>query len=197
MARIALFGATGMIGSRILAEARTRGHEVSAISKDAANVLRAAGVARVAQGQDVVISAFGPGGGSPELLVDAANALVEGVRGSGARLLVVGGAGSLLVAPGKQLVDTPNFPDAWKGIAKAHTEALEIFRAAKDVNWTVLAPSALIEPGTRTGHYRTAIDQLITDAHGNSRISAEDYAVAMLDEIEHPKFERRRFTAGY
>jgi uncharacterized protein len=210
--KIALFGAGGMIGSRIAQEALARGHEVTAVSRDPArlalkhakfhavqgDVLDPASITAAVLGQGAVISAFGPGHhGEPQDIVRAAKALVAGVRPAGVkRLLVVGGAGGLEVKPGLQLVDTPEFPAAWKPVALAHRDALAVYRGA-DLDWTYLAPAALIQPGTRTGSYRTAADTLLTDAKGESRISAEDYAVAMLDELEHPKHLRARFTAAY
>jgi uncharacterized protein len=98
-----------------------------------------------------------------------------------------------------ELVDTPDFPAAWKAVALAHREALDVYRKAgfAEFDWTVVSPPAMIEPGTRTGKYRTALNQLIVDAQGNSRISAEDFAVAVVDEIENPKFDGKRFTVGY
>lgn len=93
-------------------------------------------------------------------------------------------------------MDTPDFPPAWKPVALAHGEALEVYRAC-DLDWTCLSPTAIIAPGERTGHYRTDIDYLCTDANGESRISADDFAVAMLDELEHPAHIRERFTVTY
>lgn len=146
----------------------------------------------------MVISAYGPKKGEEETLVQATRSLINGVKRSGVRrLLAVGGAGGLEVAPGVKLVETPEFPDFIKPIALAHQEALEIYLEEEDLNWTNLSPAALIEPGTRTGKYRTGTDQLVTDEQGNSRISAEDYAVAMLDEAENPRFTRKRFTVAY
>ncbi len=197
MSKIILFGGTGMIGSRILQEAQSRGHEVTAVGRDSVNILRSSDVARVAVGQDVVISAFGPGGGNPDLLVDAAHSLLEGLQGSPARLIAVGGAGSLEVAPGLLLIDTPNFPAEWKELARSHAEALEVFRKSSGVKWTVAAPSALIEPGERTGKFRTDTEKLLVDEKGNSRISAEDFAVSVLDEVEQARFIGQRFTTGY
>jgi putative NADH-flavin reductase len=211
--KIALFGATGMIGERIAKEALARGHQVTAIVRDPArlavadNHLRVVGgdvsdagsVAAAVVGHDVVVSAVGPsaGNGDPQMLLTAAHALVEGLGRAGVkRLLVVGGAGSLDIAPGVRLVDTPNFPAAWKPLALAHADALDVYRAA-DLDWTFFSPAALIAPGERTGEYRTGTDQLLADAEGNSFISAEDYAVALLAEIEQPQFIRRRFTAAY
>ncbi len=157
-------------------------------------------MADAAVDHDVVVSAYGPRAGDPSLVVKAAHALVEGLtRVEPIRLIDVNGAGSLEVAPGAQLVDAPNFPAEWKGIALAHRDALDVFRKAgfAGFDWTVVSPPALIQPGTKTGHYRTATEQLIKDAKGDSAISAEDFAVAILDEIEKPKFKQQRFTVGY
>lgn len=209
--KIALIGATGTIGQRILQEALTRGHEVTAIVRDPArlsqqhpslkavtgDILNPESVATATAGHDLVISAYGPKHGQEQILVDAAHALVEGLRRAGVnRLTVVGGAGSLEVAPGVQLVDIPEFPAAYKPVALAHREAFAVYREA-DLDWTYLSPAAMIEPGVRTGGYRTGTDQLVANAQGESRISAEDYAVALLDEAENPRFIRRRFTVAY
>lgn len=113
------------------------------------------------------------------------------------RLLVVGGAGSLEVAPGVQLVDTPEFPAQWKGTAEGARDVLHLLRQEDTLNWTMLSPSAMIAPGERTGSFRLGTDQLLVDAKGESRISVEDYAVAMIDELEKPAHARRRFTVGY
>jgi putative NADH-flavin reductase len=210
--KIALFGATGTIGRRIAQEALARGHELTAIVRDPArldvshecltavkgDVLDAASVAAAVKGHDAVISAYGPGGSAPpRTLVDAAPSLIEGLgRAAVRRLVVVGGAGSLEVAPGVQLVDTPGFPAAWKPAALAHRDALAVYRTA-DLDWTYVSPAALIAPGERTGRFRIGTDRLVIDDKGESRISAEDYAVALLDEVERPQFIRRRMTVGY
>ncbi|MNT74816.1 hypothetical protein D3C72_2136640 [compost metagenome] len=122
---------------------------------------------------------------------------MEGVkRGGAGRLIIVGGAGSLEVAPGVALMDTPAFPEEWLPIARAHAEAYEIFRAS-DIDWTYLSPAAVIEPGERTGNFRIGTNQLVTDELDNSRISVEDYAVALLDEVDEGHFVRGRFTVAY
>ncbi|MFC4075878.1 NAD(P)-dependent oxidoreductase [Salinithrix halophila] len=209
--KIALIGATGTIGQRILLEALSRGHQVTVIARDPARVQEAKNVqvaigdvfkpesiARAAAGHDAVISAYGPKHGEESSLLTATESLIEGVKQSGVRrFLTVGGAGSLEVAPGVHLVDTPEFPDAWKPIALAHRDALELYRQETELDWTYLSPAALIEPGERTGQFRTGTDQLITDKNGDSRISAEDFAVALLDELENPRFIRQRFTVAY
>ncbi|APA85158.1 NAD(P)-dependent oxidoreductase [Paraburkholderia sprentiae WSM5005] len=210
--KIALFGATGMIGSRIAAEAAGRGHQVTALVRDPARVpagvanlhasqadlLDAASVGAAVRGQDVVASAYAPPQDDLATLAQATRALVDGVRAAGLkRVVVVGGAGSLEVAPGKQLVDTDSFPDAYKGIALAHRDALDYYRGVTDLDWTFFAPAALIAPGERTGKFRTGVNTLIVDAEGNSRISAEDYAIAFVDELEQGRFIRQLATLAY
>jgi hypothetical protein len=210
--KIALFGANGTIGARILNEALTRGHAVTALLRDPsklktehsglstqkADVLDSGQVAQSVAGHEVIISALGPGAlEASTFLMDSAKALVEGARKAGVkRLLVVGGAGSLEVAPGLRLVDSPQFPAAWKTVALAHCDLLDYLRTT-GLDWTSLSPAALIEPGQRTGIFRTGLDQFLADGQGNSRISAEDYAVAMLDEAERPAHPRKRFTVAY
>jgi hypothetical protein len=131
------------------------------------------------------------------LVLDAARSLIDGLaRARVGRLVVVGGAGSLEVAPGVQLVDTPEFPAAWKEGSLAQREALAVYRAAA-LDWTYISPAALISPGKRTGQYRTGTDRLVTDEKGESLISIEDYAVAFVDEIENGRFVRRRMTVAY
>ena len=214
MKSIVLFGATGMIGQRILTEALARGHKISAMVRETSrtgehranlsyrtgDIFNADDIAAAAVDHDVVVSAYGPGTCDAGLIVKAAHSLIEGLtRVEPIRLIAVSGAGSLEVKPGVQLVDTPDFPAAWKPAALAHREAIDVYRKAgfAEFDWTAVCPAAVIEPGTRTGHYRTATDQLIVDAQGNSRISAEDFAVAIVDEIENPKFDGKRFTVGY
>ncbi|EDZ97334.1 NAD-dependent epimerase/dehydratase [Burkholderia sp. H160] len=210
--KIALFGATGMIGSRIAAEAARRGHQVTALVRDPARVpagvanlqaakadlLDAASVGAAVRGQDVVASAYAPPQGDLAALTQATRALVEGARAAGlTRVVVVGGAGSLEVAPGKQLVDTDSFPDAYKAIALAHRDAFDYYRGVADLDWTLFAPAAVIAPGERTGKFRTGTNTLIADADGNSRISAEDYAIAFVDELEQGRFIRQIATVAY
>lgn len=207
---IALIGATGTIGQRILKEALDRGHQVTAIVRTPAKVtvshpnltvvtgdiFKADGLASLVKGHDILVSAYGPPG-DPGALADLTRTLIEAVKISGIdRLLAVGGAGSLEVAPGVQIVDTPGFPEAWKPIALAHRNALGILRES-DINWTSFSPAGVIEPGERTGKFRLGTEQLVTDENGNSKISAEDYAIALLDEVENPQHIRARFTAAY
>ncbi|CAN0619676.1 NAD(P)-bd_dom domain-containing protein [Burkholderia multivorans] len=206
---IALFGATGMIGSRIAAEAARRGHRVTALSRragasgdgitaKAADLFDAGSIAAVLPGHDVVASAYGPKDDDAAQVVAAARSLVAGARQAGLkRVVVVGGAGSLEVAPGKQLVDTEGFPAAYKTIALAHRDAFDYLRTVDDLDWTFFAPAALIAPGERTGAFRTGTGTLIADANGDSRISAEDYAVAFVDALEQNRFVREIATVAY
>jgi uncharacterized protein len=213
MKKIMLIGSNGMIGQRILAEALNRGHHVTALVRDTSgtgehrkdldyhtgDLFKPDSVAVAAVGHDVVVSAYGPGKGDPNLVVKAAHSLIEALtRVEPIRLIAVSGAGSLEVKPGLQLVDAPDFPAEWKAIALAHREALDVFRKAgmAEFDWTAVSPAALIEPGTRTGHYRTGTDQLLVDDKGKSYISAEDFAVAVVDEIENPRFRGQRFTVA-
>ncbi|KOG85544.1 NAD(P)-dependent oxidoreductase [Streptomyces varsoviensis] len=215
MAKIALFGANGTIGSRVLREALNRGHQVTAVVRDPAkitdtherltvatgDVLDPASVADVAAGQDVVISAVGGGDGPGHLatIEPAAKALVAGVRTLGdaaPRLITVGGAGSLRTPDGKQVWDAEGLPEFLLQIMHAHGDALDFYRTVEDVRWTNVSPAATIEPGERTGTYRTALDDLVVDESGNSRISAEDYAVALIDEVEKPQHTGERFTVA-
>lgn len=212
--KIALIGATGYVGSALLKEALQRGHEVTAIVRHPEK-LRAHGklrpmegdiynddeVARLVAGHDAVISAFNPGWGNPDIYnqqVRGTEAIISGVKKAGIkRLLFVGGAGSLEVKPGVQSVDLPQFPAEYKQGALATREALNLLRHESSLEWSFLSPSADLSPGTRTGTFRLGTDQLLRDANGESRISVEDYAMAMIDEVEKPRHVRQRFTVGY
>jgi putative NADH-flavin reductase len=212
---VVLFGATGTLGSRILNELLARGHNVTAVVRDpsklephenvtetAGDIFDAAGVAEAAIGAQVVVSAYGPPPDKPELLLDAVRALIAGVEVSAGdvsgakRLIVVGGAGSLDVAPGVRLVDTPDFPPEWKAIAIAHADALDLLRPSK-LDWTYVSPAAYIHPGERTGKYRVGKDRLLVNEKGQSEISAEDFAIAIADEVENPRHLLERFTAAW
>jgi hypothetical protein len=211
---IALIGATGFVGAAILQEALNRGHEVTAIVRNPEQLqahpkLRAQKgdvynddeLARLLAGHDAVISAFNPGWSNPDLYnqqVRGTKAIISGVKKAGIkRLLFVGGAGSLEVRPGIQSVDLPAFPAEYKQGALATREALTMLRQETSLEWSFLSPSADLFPGRRTGEFRLGTDQLLKDANGESRISVQDYAMAMIDELEKPKHIRRRFTVGY
>lgn len=191
--KIALFGATGMVGSRIAAEAADRGHEVTALSRSTgADMADAAAVRDAAATHDVVVSATGPSrtGEPHEPWLASVSTLIE--NAADARVLFVGGAGSLLTPDGTRLLDTDGFPEAYKAEATSGAAALDLFRAAPEsLDWTFVSPAPVIAPGERTGSYTTSLDTPAGDF-----ISAEDYAVALVDEIEQPQHRRRRFTAA-
>jgi putative NADH-flavin reductase len=212
--KIALIGATGFIGSALLQEALSRGHQVTAIQRHPENlpqhpnivprrgdVRNEAETTALVAGHDAVISAYSPGRDVSDLYqehIAGYRAIIDAVKEAGVkRLLVVGGAGSLEVAPGVQLVETPEFPEQWKPGSLATREVLYLLRDEPELEWSFLCPSATIAPGERTGQFRLGTDQLLTGADGESRISLEDYAVAMVDELENPKHISQRFTVGY
>ena len=208
--KVVLFGASGMIGSRVLNELVRRGHTVTAVVRHPEKVQPANGVkvvqgditshadvAEAAQGADAAISAYSPPRTNPETIVDATRSLLSGLADVGVtRVIVVGGAGSLEVAPGVQLVDTPSFPPVWMAIALAHRDVLPVLKES-DLDWTCFSPAALIEPGERTGKFRLGGTRLLANDRGESAISAEDYAVALVDELENPRHIRQQFTAAY
>jgi len=208
--KVALYGSTGKAGSRILMELVSRGHRVTAIARNPAKLqgitgistkqddLSDAGKVAVAiHGADAVISAYGPPQDNTEEIVDVTQRLVEAVKQAGRpRLLVVGGAGGLNVAPGVSLLDSGYLPDAYKPIAKSHVRALNVLRAS-DIDWTYLAPAAYFEPGDRTGKFRLGKDELIANEKQESRISMEDYAIALVNELEKPEHRQQRFSVGY
>ncbi len=202
--KIAVIGASGNAGSRITAELARRGHSVTAIARNPEKIARQAnvtptkgdvmdqaGLARLLTGHEVAISAVHFLASDPVKLIGAAKESKVG------RYLVVGGAGSLEVAPGVRLVTTPGFPVAYKAEAEKGAAFLDLLRAEKELSWTFLSPSALFVAGERTGKFRLGTDQLLTAADGKSTISFEDFAVALADEIERPAHIRQRFTVGY
>jgi len=202
--KIAVIGASGNAGSRITAELARRGHSVTAIARHpekiaaranvtptGGDVMDQAGLARLLAGHDAAISSVHFLASDPAKLIGAAKESKVG------RYLVVGGAGSLEVAPGVRLVTTPGFPVAYKAEAEKGAAFLDLLRAETELNWTFLSPSALFTAGERTGKFRLGNDQLLTSADGKSSISFEDFAVALADEIERPAHIRQRFTVGY
>lgn len=215
--KIVIIGATGNIGQRIAREALRRGHEVVGVVRDPSAVqppdprvrlvkgdaTEADDVAKVVKGADAVVSAISPrpnsrGLPAPSLSANA-RALIMGLRAAAVkRVLYVGGASSLEVAPGKALADQPDFPEIYKAESREGRDALAVWRnEAKGLDWTYLSPAAEIGPGERTGNYRTTGDQLLVDASGKSFITFEDYAVAVLDELERPQHIGRRFGVAY
>jgi putative NADH-flavin reductase len=215
--RIVIFGATGNVGQRVAKEALRRGHEVVGVVRDPAAVqppdprvrlvrgdaTNADSVAEAVKGADAVVSAISPRPNARGLpapkLVDNARAVIAGLRSAGVRrVLYVGGASTLEIAPGKQLLDEPAFPDLYKAEALDGREALKVWRTeATGLDWTFLSPAMEIGPGERTGTYRTTGEQMLFDAQGKSFISFEDYAVAVLDELEHPTHVGQRFGVAY
>ncbi|KAA0993211.1 NAD(P)-dependent oxidoreductase [Dyadobacter aurulentus] len=216
--KIALIGATGFVGSHILQELTARNHEVVAIVRNisriptdnnlviplSVNVLESSEVAAAVTGTDAVISAYNPGWTNPNIyteFLDGSRSIQEGVKASGVtRLLVIGGAGSLEIKPGVQLIDTPKFPEAFKPGASAAREYLEIIKQETELDWTYLSPAIEMNPGTsgtRTGHYRTDLNKPVFNEAGHSTISVEDLAVAIVDEIEQSNHIKERFTVGY
>lgn len=212
--KITVFGAAGDVGSRIVSEALIRGHEVSAVvrntsqfSKLPQGVKPFAGdagiiedVVQLTAGQDLVISAVRPPKGSEEMLVPITQSILNGVTQSDVRLLIVGGAASLKIPDqGETTVLTaPNFlPEEVINIARACFAQHQLCNAEQNANWVYVSPPAMLIPGTRTGKYRLGSDELVFDKNGQSKISMEDFAVALLDEAEHPKHHRSRFTAAY
>ena len=202
--KIAVIGASGNAGSRITAELAGRGHSVTAIARHPekiaaqahvtptkGDVMDQAGLVRLVTGHDAIISSVHFLASDPVRLIAAAKESKVG------RYLVVGGAGSLEVAPGVRLVTTPGFPVAYKAEAEAGGAFLDLLRVERELNWTFLSPSALFVAGERTGKFRLGIDQLLTAPDGKSSISFEDFAVALADEIERPAHIRQRFTIGY
>jgi uncharacterized protein len=202
--KIAVIGASGNAGSRITSELAARGHAVTAIAHNPEKVARLphvfptrgdamdeAGLARLLRGHDAAVSSIHFLDSDPARLVGAAKASGVG------RYLVVGGAGSLDVAPGIRLVTTPAFPAQYKAEAERGAAFLDLLRRETALNWTFLSPSALFIAGQRTGRFRLGTEQLLTGADGKSWISFEDFAVALADEIERPAHIRQRFTVGY
>lgn len=196
--KIVVFGPTGMVGSAIVTELTQRGHDVTGASRaSGTNITDPAAVAAAVAGADAVVSAVSARG-VDYTLADTARSLLDGMRRSQrTRLVVVGGAGSLEVAPGTRLIDTPEFPEEYKAEAAQGAEALEVFRGVDDLDWTYVSPAAFIHPGERTGHYRLGGDQLLADESGNSEISAEDYAIAIADLVEQGGHARERVSAAW
>lgn len=204
MSKIAIIGATGRAGSQLLEEALRRGHSVTAIARDTSKIGQRAGVVTrnvdaldadalqtAVAGHDVVISAA-------HFASLPASAVVGPVKKAGVkRLLVVGGAGSLLLPDGTRVIDSAGFPEAYKAEASAGAVFLENLRQEKDLDWTFLSPSAEFVEGERTGTFRVGKDDLLVSREGRSWITFADYAIALIDEVETPTHSRQRFTVGY
>jgi putative NADH-flavin reductase len=212
--KVALIGASGFVGSAILDEAVSRGYQVTAIARNTDKVKKDAGVTAVSAdvnnvealaaaltGHDAVISSFNPGWADANLhdnFIKGSEAIQEAARKSGVkRLLVIGGAGSLEVAPGLQLVDTPEFPAEWKTGANAAREYLNILRKEEELDWTFLSPAINLHPGQRTGVFRLGTDNPVFDENGKNEITVADLAVSALNELENNQYIKARFTLGY
>ncbi|MGH8803567.1 MAG: NAD(P)-dependent oxidoreductase [Polaromonas sp.] len=211
---IALIGATGFVGAPVLAELLSRGHRVTVLARNpsklgpqtgltvvAADALDANQVAQAVAGHDAVISAYNPGRSEPKIydvFLRGSQAILEGVKQAGVkRLLVVGGAGSLYVAPGLQLVDTPQFPAQYKQGALAARELLNRIKGETTLDWSFVSPPIGLAPGARTGQYRLGADELLPGQGDQpAGISVPDLAVAIVDEIEQPRHVKRRFTVA-
>ena len=219
--KVVLLAATGRAGRTILNELIRRGHQVTAVARNLEKLpeqlpetvkrvrddLSDEGrIAEIIKGADAVVSAYGPTSSDPrytsditytDQLVSVTERLIAAVRKAGVpRLIVVGGAGSLEFSPGVTVLNSGHWPKQYVPIATSHTKAFAALRAS-DINWTYFSPPVLIQLGERTGKFRLGGDSLIKDEQGKSHVSFEDYAVALVDELEKPAHERSRFTIGY
>ena len=212
--KITVLGSTGNSGRRVVAEALSRGHEVTAVVRNPAgsndlpatvkvlvgDVSNVEDVAKVSTGQDVVISAIRSTPGQESDAIPTTRSLMDGLAQTGVRLLVVGGAATLTVpgTDGKTVIEDSNYlPISARHIGKASVDQFEVCLAETRVDWAYLSPAAQFAPGERTGNYRLGTDELLVDAEGISKISMEDVAVVLLDEAEQPKHHQTRFTAAY
>lgn len=207
--KVVLYGAPGKSGRRILDELISRGHTVTAVSRHPtglpSNVNTVADdlsdvnkIAAIISGADAVVSAYAPPQNDTDQIVGVTKRQIEAIRkgGKNIRLIVVGGAGSLHVAPGVTLIKSGYLPAEWLPIATSHEKALEVLKAS-DIDWTYFSPAAFFEPGERTGKFRLGDTNFVANEKGESRISMEDYAIALVDELEKPAHERAQFTIGY
>lgn len=206
--KVVLYGATGNSGQRILWELINRGHDVTAVARNTSKLTAAVKaveddlsnvdkIAAVIAGTDVVVSAYAPPHDNTDALLGVTERQIAAVKKGGvSRLIVVGGAGLLEVAPGVTLIASGYLPEAFLPIARSHEKALDILKRS-DVNWTYFSPAGFFEPGQRTGKFRLGTTNLIANEKGDSRISFEDYAVALVDEIEKPAHERGQLSIGY
>ena len=216
MKNVVLIGASGFVGSAILNELLTKGHKVTAIVRNPqkinvenpnlavikADISDTNTLINACKGKDAVISAYNPGWTNPHIYEETLRnypLILDAVKQSGVkRLLCVGGAGTLFCAPGLRVVDSGVIPEAIMGGVKSLGEFyLNTLMNEKDIDWIFFSPAGTLEPGQRTGKFRLGKDDLIVDENGNSHISVEDYAVAMIDELENPKHHYERFTIGY
>ena len=212
--KLALIGASGFVGAAVLQEALDRGHQVTgivrtpaklpqhpALSALAGDAYNTEALAEQLKDHDAVIHAFNPGWGTAnirERFIQGSQAIIAAAKQSGVqRLLVVGGAGSLYVAPGLQLIDTPEFPAEYKEGAEGARQALNLLKTETALAWSFISPPALLQPGARSGQFRIGGDQLLMNGDAPAQISVADLAVAIIDELERPHHLRQRFTVGY
>ncbi|GIZ11535.1 NAD(P)-dependent oxidoreductase [Pseudomonas sp. NCCP-436] len=212
--KIALIGASGYVGAPLLQEALNRGHQVTALVRQPqrlaphpqlaaqqADVHDTEVLTEQLRGHDLVISAFNPGWGLADIreqFIAGSRSIIEACQRAGVRrLLVVGGAGSLYVAPGVQLIDTPDFPAQYKEGAEGARQLLTILQNEQELEWSFLSPAAQLVPGPRTGRFRLGRDELLMNGDKPGSISVADLAVALLDEAEQPQHVRQRFTLAY
>jgi hypothetical protein len=205
---VVLYGATGNSGQRILKELTNRGHHVTAVARDTSKIpptVKAVkddlssveAIASIIAGADVVVSAYAPPQDNTDALLGVTERQIAAAKKAGtARLIVVGGAGLLEVAPGVTLIASGYLPEAYLPIAKSHEKALGVLKAS-DINWTYFSPAGYFEAGERTGKFRLGTINLIANEKGDSRVSFEDYAVALVDEIERPAHEHGQLSIGY
>jgi uncharacterized protein len=206
---VVVYGATGNSGSEIVKELLARGHKVTGVARkvdslkdkpvtaktdDLSNVDK---IAAIIKGADAVVSAYQPPADNTDALVDVTKREIEAVKKAGGpRLVVVGGAGLLEIAPGTTLIKSGYLPAEYLPIATSHENALGVLRAS-DIDWTYLSPGAYFVPGERTGKYRLGTKELVSDAKGESKISFADYAIAIVDELEKPAHRKASFSVGY
>jgi putative NADH-flavin reductase len=207
---VVVYGATGNSGSEIVKELVRRGHKVTGVARKVESLEGQSGVtaktddlsnvdaiAAVIKGADIVVSAYQPPADNTDALIDVTGRQIEAVKKAGVpRLIVVGGAGQLEVAPGVTLIKSGYLPAEYLPIAISHEKAAQVLKDS-NINWTYIAPAAYFVPGDRTGKYRTGTNNLVADEKNDSRISFADYAIALVDEIETPKHERALFSVGY
>ena len=209
--QVALYGATGNSGSKILTELLSRGHQVTAIVRTPEKLIAQPGltivkgdvssieeIASKIKDADAVINAYAPPADDTDQLIPVTEYFLEALKDlPNVRFIVVGGAGSLEVAPGVTLRDSGHVPPDWLPIVDSHIKVLAMLKASIDINWTYFSPAAFFVPGEATGKFRIGTDQLIANEANDSRITTGDYAIALVDELENPKFEKKRFTIGY
>lgn len=212
--KLALIGASGFVGAAVLQEALDRGHQVTGIVRNPAKLPQHPALSAVAgdaynadalaaqlKNHDAVIHAFNPGWGTADIrerFIQGSQAIIAASKQAGVqRLLVVGGAGSLYVAPGLQLIDTPDFPAEYKEGAEGARQTLNLLQTETALDWSFISPPALLQPGARSGQFRLGGDQLLMNGDAPAEISVADLAVAIIDELERPQHLRQRFTVGY